>query len=79
VHCDGVCLCFFVQLNRADLSHKIAVLHGLERKANVLMDGQHPVLPAHMDIDEIKEELRSRRIGTSGKREVLTFRIHPCI
>lgn len=65
------------QLNRAEIAHKIAVLHGLERKANVLMDGQHPVLPAHMEIDELKEELRSRRIGTSGKREVLTFTFLP--
>ena len=39
------------------------------------MCGEHQVLPAHMDIDELKEELRSRRIGTSGKREVLERRL----
>jgi hypothetical protein len=63
------------QLSRADLSHKISVLHGLERKASVLMGGEHPVLPAHMDMGEIKDELRSRRIDTKGRREVLERRL----
>ena len=58
------------KLSRADLAHKISVLHGLERKASVLMGGQHPVLPAHMEMEEIKEELRSRRIHTRGDRAV---------
>ena len=39
------------------------------------MAGEHPVLPAHMDLDELKEELRSRRIGTRGQREVLERRL----
>jgi hypothetical protein len=39
------------------------------------MAGEHPVLPAHMDLDELKEELRSRRIGTRGEREVLERRL----
>lgn len=39
------------------------------------MAGEHPVLPAHMDIDELKEELRSRRIGTRGERDVLERRL----
>ena len=43
------------QLGRAELSHKISVLHGLERKASVLMAGEHKKLPAHMDIDDLKE------------------------
>ena len=58
------------KLSRADLAHKISVLDGLERKASVLMGGQHPVLPAHMEMEEIKEELRSRRIHTRGDRAV---------
>jgi len=63
------------QLSRSELASKILVLHGLERKASVLMSGEHSVLPAHMDIDELKEELRSRRIGTHGEREVLERRL----
>jgi len=43
------------QLGRAELAHKISVLHGLERKASVLMAGEHKKLPAHMDIDDLKE------------------------
>jgi hypothetical protein len=69
--CDEWC----GQLSRSELASKILVLHGLERKASVLMSGEHSVLPAHMDIDELKEELRSRRIGTHGEREVLERRL----
>ncbi|KAJ1481248.1 hypothetical protein T484DRAFT_1808232 [Baffinella frigidus] len=60
---------------RPALAHRMVVMEELERKANVLMSGEHTSLPSKLPLAELKKELEGRRIKTDAPRQTLELRL----
>mmetsp|Transcript_8096 Transcript_8096/g.20115 ORF Transcript_8096/g.20115 Transcript_8096/m.20115 type:complete len:345 (+) Transcript_8096:106-1140(+) len=64
----GLCGPKDAKLPRKLLATKVALMEAIERKSDVLMSGEHLVLPDQMDDAMLNKELKKRRIGIEGDR-----------
>lgn len=45
------------KLPRRQLAHRVQLMEAIERKSDVLMSGEHTLLPDKMDLDQLEKEL----------------------